>query len=880
MMKKILIMSLMLVVSSVLSAVTVANAGTPDMTVVENPQAVVDLVERIGGRDASDKFVFVLDPTKNLSQEEFTIAGTKGKVQISGNTLSAITTGLGWYLQNYAHINIAWNSLNEKTATGEAYTELSRLPVPSMAETHVCDAKYRYYLNYCTFGYSMTSWTWKRWQQEIDWMALHGINMPLQIIGFEEVWRRFLTMEVDGVRKYNYTDEEAKAFVAGPAYIAWWGMNNLEGWGGTEFDGWGGVQDDAWYERQSQLAASILSRQRELGMQPVLPGFSGMVPSNFTAKTHVPTDANGGVWCGFTRPRIIDPTYSGFAEIAKDYYNCLREVMGESQYYSMDPFHEGGSISSGKYEEAYYAVYEAMETAKRGAQWVIQQWQWDRNQRKSIHAVPAGRLVVLDLFSDGKPAFDNYNGYAPQEAVFCAIPNFGGRSGLMGRLNNMADNYFAYKAKYPSIQGIGVAPEAIEQTPVTYDLLFQLPWMETKPDMGQWIKEYATARYGVSNAEVQQAWELLRQSVLNYGADAIQGPVEDVWAARPNLQVRPASTWGVTLNNAGAIYTRERRQMLADAASILLDQHRKLGLDKGSVYESNYNYDLVELGGAVMADYAYDLLLGIQQAKDSAGERFASDKSYVARRDAFLALIADMDVLKGTNLNFRLGKWTQEARDAASEVVGAASATADWYEYNNARTLITTWGDKVQNGGLKDYSYRSWQGLLKDYYLPRWEYYFANGCTGCDYFFFEWNWAHGKEHFVGQAAKSDVTLVPGQDGYSYDRMPEGNTVKETKRLFAKYLLPIHTDSGTYYAYRHLSNNLSDKLVIKASAGGKLNLAPYLGNLSEVLIEGDVLSHPTSHVKRVYVREDAPYGIYKVTAILPDATTIVFEVEVE
>jgi hypothetical protein len=45
MMKKILIMSLMLVVSSVLFAVTVANAGTPDMTVVENPQAVVDLVE-------------------------------------------------------------------------------------------------------------------------------------------------------------------------------------------------------------------------------------------------------------------------------------------------------------------------------------------------------------------------------------------------------------------------------------------------------------------------------------------------------------------------------------------------------------------------------------------------------------------------------------------------------------------------------------------------------------------------------------------------------------------------------------------------------------------------------------------------------------------
>ena len=135
MMKKTLILSLMLVVSSVLFAVTIADANVGEVAVVENPQAVVDLVERIGGKGASNKFVFVLDPTKNPTQEEFTIAGAKGKVLISGNTLSAITTGLGWYLQNYAHINIAWNSLNEKTATGEAYTRLSRLPVPSFAET-------------------------------------------------------------------------------------------------------------------------------------------------------------------------------------------------------------------------------------------------------------------------------------------------------------------------------------------------------------------------------------------------------------------------------------------------------------------------------------------------------------------------------------------------------------------------------------------------------------------------------------------------------------------------------------------------------------------------------------------------------------------------
>ena len=779
-----------------------------------NPASLVALAERIGGPGAAERFTFVLEPAHESQAETFVIDREADRVLIKGNSLSALTTGLGWFLNHHLKVNISWNSLNEGKPS-QPYADLSGMEQLKVdAETRTSDARYRYYLNYCTFGYSMTTWTWDRWQREIDWMALHGINMPLQIVGLEEVWRKLLTLEENGRRKYNYTDEEAKAFVPGPAFTAWWGMNNLEGWGGTApgalnggtWEGAGGVQDDAWYVRQQKLAKRILDRQRELGIHPVLPGFSGMVPVNFTEKTGVPTDANGGKWAGgFQRPRIIDPTYDGFASIAADYYACLKEVMGESQYYSMDPFHEGGAISSGKYAEAYRAIYDAMEAAKSGSQWVIQQWQWDGNQRKSINAVPAGRLIVLDLFSDGRPAFDYYNGYAPQDAVFCAIPNFGGRSGLMGRLNNLTDNYFSYKAKYGSIKGIGAAPEAIEQTPVTYDLLFQLPWMGKKPDVKQWVRDYAMARYGTQNEEVAKAWELLRQSVLNYGADAIQGPVEDVWGARPNLDARPASTWGKTLSHAGETYTPERRQMVIDAVYRLIAAGKSLRLKKGSVFESNYRYDLVEFVGAVMADYAYELLLGIKAAKEAAGADFATDETYMVRRDAFLALLADVDDFKGTNLNFRLGKWTQEARDAAAEVEGATTATADWYEFNNARTLITTWSSP--NTNLNDYSYRSWQGLIKDFYLPRWKAFFDNGCKPSNYGFFEWNWAHGMEHSVGQTEVSTVRLNKKQKGDSYSPTPKGNTLKLARKLLDKYIVPVKVGDSTFYAYRYLENNV-------------------------------------------------------------------------
>lgn len=46
----------------------------------------------------------------------------------------------------------------------------------------------RFFLNYCTYGYSMPFWKWKDWERFIDWMALNGVNMPLAITGQEMVW--------------------------------------------------------------------------------------------------------------------------------------------------------------------------------------------------------------------------------------------------------------------------------------------------------------------------------------------------------------------------------------------------------------------------------------------------------------------------------------------------------------------------------------------------------------------------------------------------------------------------------------------------------------------------------------------------------------------
>ncbi|MDE6632267.1 MAG: alpha-N-acetylglucosaminidase C-terminal domain-containing protein, partial [Muribaculaceae bacterium] len=53
---------------------------------------------------------------------------------------------------------------------------------------------------------------------------------------------------------------------------------------------------------------------------------------------------------------------------------------------------------------------------------------------------------------------------------------------------------------------------------------------------------------------------------------------------------------------------------------------------------------------------------------------------------------------------------------------GANEEEKDQYEWN-ARTQITTWGNRecADNGGLRDYANKEWQGLLKDFYYPRWK---------------------------------------------------------------------------------------------------------------------------------------------------------------
>ncbi|MCQ2174034.1 MAG: alpha-N-acetylglucosaminidase [Bacteroidales bacterium] len=651
---------------------------------LESAPELSALLDRVGGEGASGRIVAVVNPGLSSDGEEvFVIDRKGGKPYVEGSSLSAASAGIGWYLNHYAGINLHWNCLTTDLADVE-------LPLPDKPERRKTSAGMRYYLNYCTFSYTMAFWDWDRWEKEIDWMALRGINMPLVIVGVDCVWKNILG-------ELGYDKEEINGFVAGPGFQAWWLMGNLQGWGGPN--------PDWWYEREERLAGRILSRMRSLGMEPVLPGYGGMLPGNAKEKLGWETVCQGK-WFGFERPAFQLPSSPDFRRMSELYYRHLDSVMGKSKFYSMDLFHEGNLPEDTDIGECYRIVDEALQASEPGAGWVIQAW-GSNPCAQALSSVPRGDFIVLDLFSDGNPRWMNHN-FQGHDWVFCMLHNFGGRTGIHGRLESMTGQYFNACHKEPeSLKGVGITAEGIETNPVLYDALMELPWMDESECDG-WLARWVKARYGVENDNLLEGWRKIASSALDCRTGQ-QGTSEPIVCARPSLEVDRVSTWGTS-----ALYYDPSE--LEEALACL---EAGAGSVRSEVGLSNYRYDCADLRRQVLSNACIPLLAQVKAAYDK-GDMDRYESLYNEFLDDLLAL----DTLLASEPQMTYDYHAAMAEAVCDEVEGATESDREWM-LRNLRTQITVWGPETAASlGLRDYSNREWSGMLRNYCHPRWKRFF------------------------------------------------------------------------------------------------------------------------------------------------------------
>jgi alpha-N-acetylglucosaminidase len=490
-----------------------------------------------------------------------------------------------------------------------------------------------------------------------------------------------------------FTDAEARQFLVGPAYFAWEWMQNIEGHDGP--------LPKAWIDSHIELGKQVLSRERAFGMTPVQQGFSGHVPRAFLEKFPKARIRRQPSWCGFPGVAQLDPIDPLFAQFGRIFMEEEATLYGLGGYYAADPFHESKPPSDISEEEmpkylnsVGHNIHALLDGIDPESQWVMQSW----SIRKEIAtAVPKGRLLVLDLAGEKWQTTEGFWGHH-----FCVgqLHNFGGRINLHGDLAHVATNPFvAAKKLYPATAaGTGIFMEGIVQNPVFYDLYFDMTWREGAVAMEEWLREYALRRYGVEAGATNEAWKLLLAGPYREKTSGVES--SSIIAARPALNCKKSGP------NAGFIMVYSPKE-LVEAWTLLLSEQKRCGEAEG------YRFDVMDVGRQVLSNLA-------QVAQKDAANAFAArDKAAFQKAVAqFTELLLDTDRLCETRGEYRFGDWLGAARKWGTNADDVAL-----YD-KNASMLVTCWGPE-DTPRIFDYSWREWSGLIRTFYLPRWQRFFS-----------------------------------------------------------------------------------------------------------------------------------------------------------
>ena len=592
--------------------------------------------------------------------EQARIAGEGGQVVIRATCRSAAAFALGRYVREVAGGHVSW--CGSRTP--------ANCPVPERELVCASAVPVRMAYNFCTLSYTMAYWTAADWREEIDRLALQGFNGALVLNGLMKVWQ--LTL-----RDMGYSEERIEAYLADESALAWWCMGNLEGLGGPVTAQ--RIEEDA------RLGRWIYHEMKKAGVEPMLQGFVGLVPSG-TAGAR-----SQGVWCGvFTRPALLDPTSERFMRFAERWYENLKAVYGldartAPKYLAGDLFHEGGSRTGLSDEDLARATRRIQDLQKRhfgeDVVWVLQSWQGTPPQGVRDGLSPRNTLIELldpDMSRTGRVEADFFSRPQGEKLpwIWAEVLNFGGNTGLYGGLERMR-TLARIGAGDPSFRGYGMLSEGLGTNPLMYDLLVEA--FGSTGSASDDLERYARRRYGRWDAHLKTALETFARTAWACPRRQ-EGCVENVICALPAVGIRAVSQWGP---RNGLYYDRNELAKGAREFLVAGEAHPELWA------EETYRFDFIDVFLQVLADRAREL-----------NAKLATDGS---ARAGFRRLIALSEKLARGD-----GRWMFRPRRAGY-----------------AR-LLTTWTRGFaasRTSGLMDYAHRAWAGLIGSYYGVRWGWY-------------------------------------------------------------------------------------------------------------------------------------------------------------
>jgi alpha-N-acetylglucosaminidase len=642
------------------------------------------MLERVIGTSAAAQISLTLQPPVTGADghpiEEFTIEGGPGNIVIQATTPSALTQGAGWYLKYVARADLMLRGVSPVLP--------SQLPAPGATIRRIASVPHRYAFNDTNDGYTDPYLPWAGWENQLDLMALHGINEVYITVGTDAVFYQLM-------QRYGYAEDEVRQWIPDPAHQPWWVLQNMAG---GDFP-----ISQALLGRRAEMGRRIADRARELGITPVFPGYWGTVPTDFATRNAGADVIPQGTWVGYERPAWLNPTTPLFQRIAADYYALSAQILGPSTMYKLDPMHEGGQLGHVRLGEAATAIETALQAARPGATWAILAWEGNPSNVLLAGIADKSRVLLLASEADRYATWDSAQRWPDVPYALGSIYNYGGRNILGANARATVERWFADRQgpNAGRLRGVALFSEAWTANPAAAELLSELPWHDTPFLLEDWLQSYAASRYGTTDPHAATAWRILADTVYATRAEGVVEAQESLFNAQPSLTAKTAMCCTVDhMRYSGPDVERAWRELRAAAPAV--------------TQSAAYAFDLADVTRQVIANRARVLLPLIRNAYETANKPM-----FDALTERWLRLMDLADQVQGTHPAFMLGAHLGHAR--------AIAATPDEQAQlvQTAVNLVTNWG--IEAGfysGLRDYANRDWNCLTATYYKPRWTMFF------------------------------------------------------------------------------------------------------------------------------------------------------------
>ena len=688
-----------------LAGASPAFAKTPTAKAATGVDAAARVLEHLGlARNRLDLRITA------AAQPFYQVQVKSGRLRIEGSSPVALVRGAYAYLNGLGRLSVSWEGNRAARLGALADYQGPRVESPFLS---------RAYLNTCTYGYTTPWWGWTRWEREIDWMAAHGVDMPLALEGQEFVWRALW-------REQGLDDTSIGRSLSGAPFLPWQRMGNIEGYRAPLQPGW--------IEKKHQLQLRILARMRALGMTPILPAFAGYVPKAFAERHPEARIYRMRAWEGFHETYWLDPSDPLFARLAARFIQLYAATYGPGDHYLADAFNEmvppiaddGSDARAASYGDssankvpgqsvsvpadvrdrrlAAYGerLYRSITAAAPGATWVMQGWLFGADKKfwtpdaiaAFLSRVPDEGMLILDIGNDRYPGvWRDTKAFDGKPWVYGYVHNYGGSNPVYGDLQFYRDDIKTLLANPARgrLSGFGLFPEGLHTNSVVYEEAYDLAWSNSGASLDDWLARYTRARYGRTSPAILAAWR-------------------DVAAGAYQTRYWTPRWWK---DRAGAYLFFKRPSLDGDVFPDAPGDPAKLrlGLDALLKQASQlrraplYRFDLVEFTRHY-ASLRLDEALRRAIAAYKAGNVASGDKSAAQVRQMALAI----DHLIGAQPE-SLATWIADARAYADTPAQAKAYVED------AKAQVTIWGGE---GNLGDYASKAWAGMYAHYYLPRW----------------------------------------------------------------------------------------------------------------------------------------------------------------